>query len=397
MQTEAAVIALVAGLVLVWYLVEWVVRRERGKKLPLGQDPLRVLVVAVGRVWRQRVLLLVFVGFWVGSQLVAQLVTDPLINQPQMKRMGIERGAPTPVGQGLAELWGLVAAGDGWSEALHQSVPRLGEVLGGKWDTVVYTALYLALAMVFFRLWREQPAWLGQARRAPLGMFALLSAVMIALMFGLRWYGTRFESAQHPSMLVHYVSLGGLIVALVAMVPLTAAVWHLLLQVVRSGTCSCALAVRTGLVMWKPILWYLLLTMVPVMAVSLLARSAFYMTWVVTWWYVPAALLFVPLIVLDRRMGRWKAMGRHFDVVGDNAWDVFVFAVRLMALMLPVRLLLHMMQFRGPGWFEGVRGVLEDGVGLLMAVWVVGWFGVLGYGEERWLEGRGLVGEGRDR
>lgn len=390
MQNETIVIAVVAGLVLVWYLVEWIVTRERGKKLPLVLDPLRVLVVALGRVWRQRTLLLVLLGFWVGSQLVSQLVTDPLINDPQRARMGI--GGQMPVGEGLAGRWRMMMThGIGWSEAVHYSVPRFLLVRVTRQDTLVVTALCLALAMVFWRLRREQPEWLGKAGRLPLGLFAVLNAAVVVLIFVLRVWGMRYDSYRSMPLLLEIASHAGLALVLAATVPLTATVWHLLLQVVREEACSCALAVRTALQVWKPALWYVLLVFSPMFMMPLLGRVA--MVWPSVWgvlsgWYLLFVLLFVPLIIVDRRVGLWDAGKRHFELVAKSWGDMFAFAVRVMALMLPLRLLLSVLQI-GPtaGWLEGARDVLGEVVGLLVAVWVVGWFLVYRDGEERYLAG----------
>lgn len=407
MDNQAIVIALVAGLVLVAYLVDWIVRRERGQRLPLGQDPLRVLRVAVGRVWRQRGLLLALMGFFVAAQLVTQFVSDPLINEPEkarLERAGMKGGDGEfkAVGQGIEERWQQVTSGKGWTEALYSSVPYLGQTPRQFLDTLVTLALLLALAIGYWRLWRAQPDWLGEGERRLLVGFAIASAAMSAVvLLGRLWWMRHEGAVSAPSPLAVLMIIGTLL-ALVPVVPLTGAVWHGLLQAVRTGACSFSLAVRTALVVWRSVLGYMLLLTATVFLTPLLgnmlmglgfgSRMVFGMAvWLpMLGMFLPTILLFVPLVLVDQRVGLWKAMGTHFDMVGDNAWDVFLFAVRLMALMLPVRLLLAVIQF-GPtaGWFEGVRGVLGEAVGLMMAVWVVGWFGVLRYGEERWLEGQG--------
>ncbi|MEN6304201.1 MAG: hypothetical protein ABFD96_15825 [Armatimonadia bacterium] len=395
MDNLAIVISLVAELVLLTYAVEWLWSRRRKRALPLGQDPLRVLGVALGRLWRQRTLLLILTGFWIGSQLVAHFVTEPLIYEPQRQlaraRQELPREDVQPVDVLLAGCWGAMASGRTWLWASLRGLPRV-EPMSKAPDALTAMALYLALALGYWHLWRSRPEWLGRARSAPLGTFAILSATAFVLVVWRQWLSIVSDGGR-PGPVLSAAGHAIHILVLVATVPLTGALWCLLLQVVREGSGSWALAVRRGLVAWRPLFWFMLLiyfTLLPALICPGLVRLVNPLLFVYETLRVPpTVLLFVPLLIVERQMGLWEATRRHFRMVLDNWLDITVFALRMMAFMLPVGLLLLPIGFgRIPGWFGVAEGVLGNAVVFLTTAWVAGWFEVLRHGEAKYLAER---------
>lgn len=388
-----------AAIVAVWYWSDWERARRAGRELPLLVHPLALVAIGARRLWQERAFLRAIVIWLLVISAVRWGVSWPLLEAPRRTAFAAQAGMP-PVGPGGQTrrrpavtqsrnvMWpgegiGLVATIQQNLERLEQNSFSVWEAVGQSipgqtnraWqlaaDPISSAALTLFLIMVLFRFWRTPPDWLGPraARQVPLllaitaGGFVLQVATTICLLRnygGASWYARAvLNTATTLVVFVHLMAYGFL--------------WHCLFQIVRRGRCSYLLAIRTGLVVWLPMVVFYAVTKVPTLFMQSLPLEAIRFVplglYSVVITLLSLAMLLVPWLIVQRRMSFLGALSQELDLLAASPRVILPFVLRTTLVFVPLQLLAALLD-RG-GMLASTLQLLITQLTMLLALSVV--------------------------
>ena len=348
-QTKTAIVGLAIVGIIVWYWAEWQRCAEQQRPMNPIRNPLALFDLAFRRLWRNRSFLAILVGCWLVSIAVNDFVLYPLLTgrpleqelfarfREYMQSMRPHwRAGFMPVAEASLERW------------ISQSLPMIRWVqvgLEGRSYVVGIPALG-GLAAALIGLWFRPPKWMtpDARRRLPWPIHITLACFVCV---GLAWAAVL--SGNRIAVLLNPVLRS----ALKLFILFTGAVWialmcQLVLQIGAGQYWHLHRGVLAATNRWLPIAWLSVVIDAPYYALSTFSYTTrpILAEWVMRLPTVLAVtLLFVPWIILQEQANLWSAVMRNFRILWDHRWDLSVFLLRYIAVVLPVYAFFDMLRF----------------------------------------------------
>ncbi|MEI6501582.1 MAG: hypothetical protein WCP21_11240, partial [Armatimonadota bacterium] len=351
-MTNLQYVGLAWVLVAIWYWSDTQQARAKGKKLPLVVHPLALLVLAARRLWQERafvmvVLALLLVGsgleYGVSRPLFYPRPVEPVLAPPvpTSGRSGPAIAAPPPVSRsaragvrpferprpGLTEAVRLNLQRlreDGYPawQAIQHGLPGKDSFPGALWrDPITSAALMLLAVMFLLRLRRAHPAWLGErAARQVRGVLITVVIGFVLQVLFTAWNMSVYNSLDTSGWLRYRLPFN-IMATLVALVHCVAYgfVFACILQIARRGRCSYAAAIRTGLIVWLPMLAYFAVIRISTLVMQLLSSSILESVPYPLWIWLTSAISLVLMLVPWLRSS--QLLGKYSLATGNNSYD----------------------------------------------------------------------------
>jgi len=323
--------------ILLWWLAEWFGYRQEDRVPPSVRDPLRLLVLATRRLWKNRSFLWALLGLWVA--------TTPLSYLQRMRWFVSAYGhAPDPrqMASGLPRI--LSEPRTVLTEAPRLLVQQLPRALPDKTDMPLghYGIAIVAAALAVTLIWllRAKPSWIPSQVCARLFwplQFTLAGCVLRVVQGvlgdvpGPSSYG---PGVSFPWLRCLYPALDVLLAG-VLLAPASALMWHIGLQIARGDRWNLRDAIRAMAMSWPSIA---LLEVVAYTPTALALSLSFQWSYGVSAYLTPLArilgvvLALCPWIIVDQQVGLGTALRETYRLVRGRAFDLLTFGLRFVLL-----------------------------------------------------------------
>ena len=240
-------------------------------------------------------------------------------------------------------------------------------------DPISSTAVTLVMLIFLFRIWRARPAWLGEraTRQVPLLLAVVFGGFLVQVPFtiwllrlgpGVDWRFARvLISAISTSLAaVHFVAYSLL--------------WACVLQIARRGRCSYMLAIRTGLIVWLPMLAFYAVLRVPSCLMQCLNAFPWvpFPLWATIVALLGPAMMLVPWLIVQYRLGFLEALERQVAMLAKRPRVILPFVLRTVLIFTPLQFLAQLLS-RGGVAASTVQLLLMQLTGLLAMAVVALW------------------------
>lgn len=306
----------------------------------LLRDPLRCAGVAACGLWRSRWLIAIFLGMWLLSGVIHSFAwAEYLQRDPVMREHVGQRVAETESG-GLRERLTVDAAGDTLWSTIRTTFPSAVGQVGGGW---AFAVLAMAVGFGYLRFGSSIPPGRRARMAWPFRLTVLMS--LVAMQEYLWWLRPSVEWPGEPPIAAWLIwGVSGL--SFVWAAPVTAASFHILLQVARGEHWNPRRALMAASDSWPLLVPLLLVVFLPSLLVLPLHVQVMTPGWLSTLTgdlpsVVHLALVLVPWIIIDRRVGLMAALRWSWAVATDRASDLMAFVLRYAAAMSVAMLALN--------------------------------------------------------
>lgn len=332
--------------VLLWWLAERLGYRQEDRVRPIVRDPLRLLVLAIRRLWKNRSL--------VGALLVVWLISIPLYHVQKVRLLTDLHGRPLKADEmsfGVPRL--LSEPRTVLSEAprlFEEEIPRaLPDKTGIPLEP--HGSLILAAALAVGLIWmlRTRPSWLPSEVRAglwwPLQLVLAGCVLRVAQMvlYSLGRAPSWYEGMSYAWLRSLWPGLEILLEA-VLLAPLWALLWHIGLQIARDERWNLRRAIEGMAATWAPIALLELFAYAPAAVGISLSLSPMRDGHVYTTTLGSALGVFLaltPWIIVDRRVRLREALAETCRLLRYWSFDLLTFGLRFVLLYAVAGLLLR--------------------------------------------------------
>ncbi|MEA3403943.1 MAG: hypothetical protein U9R79_22125 [Armatimonadota bacterium] len=325
MLAAESIIAWIAALVAVWWLIDWLQLRHVGKALPLRRAPLRILADVLAKLRRNRTFVGALVALWLlgtaASLMRAYLVAD--IGGPAPARaMPMLAWLSRP-----AELIPRLLGGE-----VYWALPRLREVPLTGWASLL-VAVLLAAGLV--RVMIDPPDGIDEdaARglRWPIAFLCAHAAAAAAAIAAGQDFFWRLAGPDAPWYTPWVLGIHGLVLAGVLLAPAHALLWRMMLEIAGDGVWSFRSSIRAVGATWGSAALLLLVgtpgSVVPTEAMPPSARILNALPII-----IHVLLVFAPWAIVDRQQGLLDALRQSWRLFRRRAVDVITFGLRFALL-----------------------------------------------------------------
>jgi hypothetical protein len=335
-----------SSFVLLWWLAEWLGYRQEDRARPIVRDPLRLLVFAVRRLWKNR--------SFVGALLVVWLIGIPLYHVQRVRLLTDLHGRPPEAGKMSFGVPRLVSE----PRTVLAEAPRLFEdeiprALPDKTGIPLdpHGSLFLAAALAVGLIWmlRSRPSWLPGELRAGLRwppqlvlagcVLRVAQMVLYSLGRAPSWY----EGMSYAWLRSLWPGLEILLEA-VLLAPLWALLWHIGLQIARDERWNLRGAIKGMAATWAPIALLELFAYTPAavgMSLSLSPLRDVHPYTTTLGSALGVFLALTPWIIVDRRVRLREAFAQTCRLLRYWSFDLLTFGLRFVLLYAALGVLLR--------------------------------------------------------
>ncbi len=315
-----------AAFVALWWLFDWIHGRQEGERLPMRRAPMRVLGDVLPKLWRNKTFMLAVLCLWLIGATVAGV-------QGYFMRVSARPGAAEAAARQMDRPAALAdAIPQLLTQELPEALPRLVEVPLGTWAAILFAVL-LILGMV--RIAIDPPDAIEEhtARGLwwPAGLLVLNLAAGIALLAAPRDFleGLGYGGSAPPRSAL--MAIGTLVIMPALVAPVTALLWHLVLEIARKGTWSFVSSIRALAESWLPIV-VVVIAAQALHVPATLSDPPGQRWWGIAYMLVLVVLALAPWAILDRKEGVLAGLRRSWRVVRLKPVDALAFGLRFTLL-----------------------------------------------------------------
>ncbi len=366
MQTKTAIVALAVVAIIVWYWAEWQQCVKQQRPMNPIRNPLALLGVALQRLWRNRTFLGILIACWLASAGIYAFAFYPLVVAPRLEQFRAARHLPAPESGQWVDSAGPIDVkgvyiyaggpiGNDLKSWVLRALPQCRSVqlrlMGSGMALLDILALGI-MAVVLMRLWFRRPKWLplDTHQRLIWPIYLTLGGFLVMAAYSGFGFAAalsgQFGGELSTGSVVLYALLGFFLPSFLAFAtaPLTAFLWHIVVQVGGGRYWNLHHAVVGAVRSWLPIAWLTFTLALPYTAAAafpiwrhlpIMPGSIFQLAPVIR-----IVLLFVPWIILAERVNFLPSVVRNFQLIRSRWCDLLILLPRYLLIMVPVYALL---------------------------------------------------------